>query len=126
MTPRRKIDAAVDDLLARGVPWHTAAPPHYRLLWAAGWHVPPLLFQSFSGSLLLNGACFGLLFAAMALVAERHHAPEVALFLGGGGGLTVGLLVAALYRFRAWRLGLPRWADYRPPGEEDDSADAGW
>jgi hypothetical protein len=32
MTPREKIDAAVNDLLARGVAWQTAAPPHYRLL----------------------------------------------------------------------------------------------
>jgi hypothetical protein len=126
VTAHEKIDAAVNDLLTRGVAWHTAAPPHYRLFWVLGWHIPPMLFQSFLGIVLVNGLFFGLGFAAMAWVAERHHAAvELMLTFGTVGGLVVGLICGIIYRFQAWRLGLPRWADYNPH-HEADAEDPGW
>ena len=126
MTAREKIDAAVDDLASRGVAWQTAAPPHYRLFWAVGWHVPPPPFQSFLGLVLVNGLFFGVLFAAMAWVAERHHSPlELMLTIGPIGGLVAGLVCGGIYRFHKWRLGLPRWADYNPH-HEADADDPGW
>jgi hypothetical protein len=126
MTAREKIDAAVDDLLGRGVAWQTAAPPHYRLFWTMGLLFPPPVFQSFLGVFWVNGVFFGVLFAGMAWLAERHHATlELMLTLGPIGGAVVGLIAALVYRFHAWRLGLPRWADYNPH-REDDADDAGW
>jgi hypothetical protein len=126
VTAREKIDAAVNDLLSRGVSWHTAAPPHYRLMWAMGWYVPPMLFQSFVGIFVFNAVVGGMVFAAMAWFFERHHSPvELMLTLGPIGGAAMGLVLATVSRFHTWRLGLPRWADYNPHHEED-AEDAGW
>jgi hypothetical protein len=129
VTAREKIDTAVDDLLGRGVAWQTAAPPHYRLLWWMGLHIPPPAFQSFLGVFAVNCVVFTLGFAAMAGIAERHHAPlELMLTFGPIAGVTIGLIVAVVYRFIAWRFGVPRWADYNPHREDEteDSDDAGW
>ena len=125
MTPRGKIDAAVDYLLQSGVAWQTAAPPHYRLMWAMGFTFPPLLFQSFVGALVVNGLFFGVIFAGVAWVGFRPIPGEeiqLMLTLAPIGGLLVGLICGLIARFHAWRLGLPRWADFRPdvPHEETD------
>jgi hypothetical protein len=125
VTAREKIDAAVTDLLDRGVAWHAAAPPHYRVLWALGFHIPPMLFQGFPGIFLVHALFFGPVMGAMGWVFERHHSPlEVMAFAGVFGGLAVGLFAAVIYRFQSWRLGLPRWADYEPRRESlPDDAD---
>jgi hypothetical protein len=121
---REKIDAAVTDLLDRGVVWHAAAPPHYRLLWAMGLHVPPMLFQGFPGIFLVHALFFGPIMGAMGWLFERHGSPlEVAAYAAVVGGVGVGLFAAVIYRFQAWRLGLPRWADYNPRAPDLDDAD---
>jgi hypothetical protein len=124
VTAREKIDAAVDYLADRGVSWASAAPPHYGLLWVFGIHIPPPHFQSFLGLFLFNAFFYGLLCAVLALLFERHHAViEVTLWAGSIGGFLVGILVAAYYRWRALRLGLPSWSDFVANDSEDE---AGW
>src|SRR5215471_7502388 len=115
MTPREKIDAAVEELRDRRVRSTTAAPPLYRLLWTIGIHVPPPLFQSFLGVITVQGAFFGLFMSGfVAFLSGPGDRWELAIELGLASGLVFGLLMAAYFRWYARRLGLPRWADYCP------------
>jgi hypothetical protein len=124
VTAREKIDAAVADLLDRGVAWHVAAPPHYRLFWAMGLHIPPMLFQSVPGIFLVHALFFGPIMGAMSWLLERHGSPlEVMMYATVVGGVGVGLFAAVIYRFQSWRLGLPRWADDNPRRASELDAD---
>ncbi len=123
MTPRERIDAAVDFLTARGVPWSKAAPPHYRLAWLFGLHVRPPHFQTLLGLLVFNSVCCGTLFAVLVSVFERHLAGSALMVaFGVVGGLVVGIVSAPYYRWKAWRFGLPPWDQFPPPPDED----SGW
>ncbi len=128
MTGREKIDAAVDYLDDRGVSFSYVAPPHYRLAWLLGLYLPPPHFQSALGLFAFNALFFGVTFCGMAYLFERHHSPwGVMLVVGLPLGIGSGLIMVAIYRLQAWRLGLPRWSDFPPEQAEPDSTeDEGW
>ncbi len=96
-------------------------------MWALGIYVPPPHFQSAPSLFLLNAILFGVGFSVMALVFERHNAAvELMLYIGPPGGILVGILVVGIYRFKAWRLGLPPWSEFPPDRTPGAEADEGW
>jgi hypothetical protein len=124
MTPLDKIHLAVEDLRARGVRHATAAPLVYRLLWRLGIAIPPPLYQSVLGTLVLHGFLFGVLLGTVLACADRRLAPYGAILFGTLGGVVYGTVMAANYRLRARRLGLSTWNEYLPGAGTDE--DEGW
>jgi len=121
VTGREKIDAAIDHLVSRGVSVNTAAPPQYRVFWFFSTRLPPPHFQTFVGLVTFNTLFFGAILSTLGLVFEQHHAPVWWLIgLGVSGGCVLGLIHAPLYRWKAWRLGLPHWNDFPTASTEDD------
>ena len=123
MTGREKIDAAVAELRDRKVGASTAAPLLYRFFWALGILVPPPLFQSFLGILIFQGSFFALVIGIAYALAMRVRNPLDWLAVCVGSGLVFGFLIAVYFRAFARRLGLPRWAEYIPGGDEEENAD---
>lgn len=127
MTEREKIDAAVDYLLDRGASVHSAAPVHYRIAWGLGWCVRPPHFQSIIALFLFNSAFLVVSITPVVLLAERRSPVPVLVqvMLPYCGAL--GLVVAVIYRVKAWWLGLPRWTDFLPESvQEAGEDDEGW
>lgn len=112
MTSLEKIHVAVEELQTRGVRNTVAAPLLYRALWRIGIALPPPLFQSFLGLLILHGVLFGLLMGAILACADRRLAPDGAILLGTVSGAIFGLVMATHFRVEARRLGLPPWGDF--------------
>jgi hypothetical protein len=120
MTAREKINAALDDLKARGVSKSSAAPPVYRLLWALGIHIPPPHFQSFLGLFALQGLSFALIMTSVLFAVMQPNEFGLLALVGVGSGLLFGLLMASFMQIQRRRLGLPRWDDYTPGQTEDE------
>ena|SRR5438128_12085780 len=105
---------------------HRAAPWQYRLAWGLGVHLPPPLFQGFAGLFAFNALVSVLFFAAVVVVGWFIGAPLRLILLVGAVAVLLGAVMFAFFcRVQARRLGLPRWVDYNPYGE-DDPADADW
>jgi prepilin signal peptidase PulO-like enzyme (type II secretory pathway) len=124
MTSLEKIHLAVEELRARGVRKSVAAPLPYRLLWRTGFAIPPPLFQSFLGLLILHGVFFGVILGAILACADRRLAPDGATLLGTVSGAIFGLVMATHFRVEARRLGLPPWGDF--PYGTGTEEDEGW
>ena len=70
---------------------------------------------------------FGVILSGLVLVFERHHGTlELMLFFGPSGGALIGVLMAGVFRLKAWRLGLPPWSEFPPDRGYEDGADGGW
>ena len=124
MTSLEKIHLVVEELRARGVRKAVAAPLPYRLLWRTRIAIPPPLFQSFLGLLLLHGVLFGLFMGAVLACADRRLAPDGAMLLGTVSGAIFGLVMATHFRVEARRLGLPSWEDF--PYGAGTEEEEGW
>src|SRR5262245_22876138 len=124
MTSFEKITLAVEELSARKVRKATAAPLPYRLFWRLGFAIPPPLFQSFLGLLILHGTLFGILMGAILACVDRRLAPDGATFFGTIGGAIFGVVMATHFRLEARRLGLPNWRSF-PFGLGEEEED-GW
>jgi uncharacterized protein DUF6404 len=115
MTHRQKVDRLIADLGKRGVGAFTVAPPLFRLLWSLGLEVPPPLFLGFVTLTLLMGGFFGVVWGVFMwlLQWQSGRVPvETAVLNAVGAGLLFGLSMAAYYRWKAVRLGLPSWESY--------------
>lgn len=118
MTHRQKVECLIVDLGRRGVGAYTVAPPLFRLLWLLGLEVPPPLFLGFGKLTLGMGVPFGLFWGAfMWLVQWRTESVSVEAAALASVAVVVffGLSMAAYYRWKAKRLGLPSWANYPEP-----------
>jgi hypothetical protein len=128
MTHREQVDAAVADLLARGVRKASAAPPAYRLAWRLGLPVRPPHYQTFLGHVFTVGsftlvAAVAFVLAAWAVTARVpfggfREIAAVLLLIAAVGSLTS----AAYYGASAWWRGLPAWEEFAP----DVLDDADW
>ena len=124
MTGREKVAAAREYLKERGVKPHVAAPPWWRLLWAAGLPVPPPLFLGFVPLVLLNGLVFGCFLALAGLgmiLLTGGPLAWPAAWMGAVGGTVFGLINAGHARWMARRHGVPLWRDFDPLADPDDS-----
>jgi len=116
MTHQEKVDAFVNELAQRGVGKYTTAPPLYRLLWRLGIEVPPPHFAGFWSLTLLMGVFFAVfwgLFMWLFLWRGQDMPIAVGIVVAVIAGLLFGATMAAYYRWRARKLELPRWEDYR-------------
>ena len=122
MTLPPKIQIAVDTAIARGIGRFDAAPPLHRLLWAAGVNARPPHYASFGRNALLMGGFWGVWMAVFGAVYALHLHPE------GGADIVVkpiciallaavafGLVMAAVFRSRARKAGLPDWDEIGVP-----------
>ena len=118
---RERVRIFSNDLRARGVRMHWAAPPLYRLLWLLRIPAKPPLFQSFVGIFATMGSSFCLLWGAMMQLLSSAFPPPSALqpFRTGfvwtaavAAGAFVGLVMAAVTRRKARQLALPPWDRY--------------
>jgi len=123
MSPRERIWLAVEELRARRVARRTAAPILYRFLWLLNIPIPPPLFQSFAGAMVLNGFVFGAILGAILASFDRRMAPDGAIIYGTIAGAIYGFFMAVNYRFTARRLGLPLWGEYVPGSWEEEEDD---
>lgn len=108
----RQMEAHLSGL---GLSRWTYAPPLYRLLWRLGVPVTPPLFASFAALALVQGTFFGLfwgLFMWLTVWAQQGMSAALAALLSVCVASTFGLCMAAIYRARAAKLGLPAWSDY--------------
>jgi hypothetical protein len=126
VTAREKIDAALVYLKARNVGASTAAPPLWRFCWRLGFHVPPPHFLGFLSTTLLAGTFFGSMMTVglsipLLVSAVPKNENTVLVFVGAisSGALFFGAALAAYYRWSARRLDLPRWSNF-PPDEDID------
>ena len=124
MTTFEKIELAVEDLRARHIRDSMTAPLPYRLLWRIGIAIPPPLFQSFLGLLILHGVLFGGFMGAILACTDRRLAPDGATVLGTISGAVFGLVMAIHFRLEARRRGLPRWGDF--PYGSGTEEEEGW
>jgi hypothetical protein len=133
MTEQEKIEAAVTDLKNRGMSGWTASPPLFRLLWKLSVPIPPPSFLGFRGHLLLVGGSFALfltlylylrpLFAVGDSDFPAGDPVWLAPILGLIGGAFFGITNYVYFRWRASRLGLPRWDAYQPPSQRQHAPD---
>jgi membrane associated rhomboid family serine protease len=114
MTREEKIATMINDLSLKGLGPYTSAPPLYRLLWRLGFDVPPPPFASFMSNALVMGIMFGIVWGLlMWFILWQGEFPVVgAIFTAVVAGVCFGLAMAAYYRWRVSKLGLPRWEDY--------------
>jgi hypothetical protein len=123
MTFREKVDYLIADLRGKGVSAYTTAPPLFRLFWALGINIPPPFFLGFLTLTLSIGSFFvivwGILMWLQWWVWQNPVAMAVAVSVAAG--LAFGMGVAAYYRWKAARLGLPRlWEEYGPEDVEEE------
>ena len=119
MTRDEKIAFMLKDLGEKGIKKYTAAPPLYRLLWRLGFDVAPPLFASFWLITLQMGVFFAVGWGVVMWfwVWQGQGLPPIfAIIASAGAGVCFGLAMAAYYRWRWRKLGLPRWEDY-PAGQ---------
>jgi hypothetical protein len=115
MTFEEKTETLIKDLQKRGVSPYTTAPPLFRLLWAIGLQVPPPFFLGFLTLTLLSGVFFGVFWGAFMWVIQWQWwiiPVEGAIGASAAAGLFFGLAMAAYYRWKAVKLGLPSWNKY--------------
>src|SRR5690349_21274408 len=117
MTHQQKVDLLIADLREQGVSPFTTAPPLFRLLWALGLDVPPPLFLGFLTLTLVMGTFFGGVWGALMWLLEWGLRVPGAMTVptAAAAGLFFGLSMAAYFRWKAARLGLPRWESYPGP-----------
>ena len=122
MEDRVAIDRALAELHARGVGAWTAAPPAFRLLWRLGLFVPPPHFLGYWSLSLCIGLLYGVLIFPVCLWAVFYEPLTIsgdakllafAFLVAAGGGLFFGLAMALYLRWRASRLCLPSWKEFR-------------
>jgi Family of unknown function (DUF6404) len=104
--PRR--DTALTLLAATGMRKSNYAPPLFRLLWRAGFDIPPPHFMSFGARALLLGGFFGVGWGFfMALFMKVR---PVALMLASlAAGLLFGCAMAAYHAYERRKHRLPAW-----------------
>ena len=116
MTHDEKVAFLLDDLGRRGLNRYTIAPPLYRLLWRLGLKINPPLFASFWSLALLMGVGYGAILGLIMwpLLSWQQNSPASGVFATAAlAAVLFGLFMAVYYRWRAERLGLPRW-DHSP------------
>src|SRR5690242_1756008 len=95
----KRLELALEELRARGVPYFTAGPPAFRLAWRLGAQIPPPLFARFRENFLYaavgygGGMTFTSLVAVLALAAPADIV-ILALLLGVGSGIVFGAVMA--------------------------------
>ena len=109
MTHREKVEIALSDLTARGVKQGTIAPPIFKLLWKTGIEIPPPLFIRFVPLALLMGIGWGL---PMATIYAMFYPLKIVLSTAPFPVAFFGLTMAAIYRWKAYKLQLPAWKNY--------------
>lgn len=126
MTHREMVDAAVADLVSRGVRRVAAAPFLYRIFWRLGFAVRPPHYQSFATHVTLDTFVVWLVFTipfvpfgVMFSLSELEPLLP-AVFIMTPLALACGLGLATYYRVWARRLNLPRWEQFHPPESVDD------
>jgi len=113
MTHEEKVAYLSRDLGQQGIGQYTIAPPIYRLLWRLGIEVAPPLFASFWSLATFMAVSFGAFWMIfMWFIVWPLRSPVSLAVAAALAGLFFGLTMAAYYRGRARRLGLPRWEDY--------------
>ena len=113
MKEPEKLEALFCHMDALGVPRSTAFPPAWRLLWRAGWRVPPPLFLSFGILAVATGLAFGVFWGLAMLLMSTFTSVSVTWSSACLAGICFGLLFSALMRMKASRYNLPSWADYK-------------
>jgi hypothetical protein len=118
MIREEKIAAMINDLSLKGLSPYTSAPPLYRLLWRLGFDIPPPPFASFASNALMMGITFAVVWGLlMWFVLWRGEFSTIAAIVTSVvAGVCFGLAMAAYYRWRVSKLGLPRWEDYPRAG----------
>jgi len=109
-----RVTRALAHLASTDAPQSSHAPPLLRLLWRAGWSVPPPVLAGFWFNFLLMGGFFGVFWGiAMWVIQWRHGAPPglmVAVSLATGAGF--GLFMALYFRHVARKHRLPSWQSF--------------
>ena len=107
---------AVNTAIARGIRRSDAAPPLYRLLWAAGVDARPPHYASFGRNALLMGGFWGTFMAVFAAAYASYLHPgagagviAAAIGIALSGAVAFGLAMAMVFRARARNAGLPSW-----------------
>jgi hypothetical protein len=132
VTAREKINAAVEDLIARGVRKTTAAPFLYRLFWRIGLNIRPPLYQGFFTCLVIHGGMFGLLIGTTFAITSPSSTRNLGRFMDMVGvlavasGLCFGTMMALYFRVYAWRLKLPRWSRFDPERFQEEETEPDW
>jgi hypothetical protein len=113
MTHDEKVAHLLQELSQRGVSRYTIAPPMYRLLWRLGIKVKPPLFASFWSLVVIAGVGYGLLLGIfMWFFVWQSRSVSALVGTVAVAAVLFGLFMSLYYRWRARRLGLPRWEDY--------------
>ena len=113
MTHEEKVAYLSRDLGQQGIGQYTIAPPFYRLLWRLGIEVAPPLFASFWSLATFMAVGFGVFWMIfMWFIVWPLRSPVSLAVAAALAGLFFGVIMAAYYRGRARKLGLPRWEDY--------------
>lgn len=123
MTHVQKVDRLIVEMKQKGLSPFTVAPPLFRLFWKLGWNVKPPLFMSFVSMTLMMGIIFGVLWGVIMWLFPLHALSGslyVAVGIPAAAGLMFGVIMAAYFRWKAKKLGLPRWNNYpeQTPGTQ--------
>lgn len=102
-------DRAVEAIISKGVRRLEADPLVFRLIWRLGLRTRPPLYLGFGSLFAWNAVLFGVLFVVGMLVLRRDAPIWVPLLASVLGSLAYGVIIAALVRRKARRLGLPAW-----------------
>lgn len=125
MTFWEKRDAAIDDLVRRGVKRSAAAPWLYRWLWAVGLPVRPPHYQTLAGLFLTHMPVFwpamAVLAAAFTVTVVGLRAIPVAVVTAAAMAGGVGVMAALADRAEARRLRLPTWEAFDPYQPDPDA-----
>lgn len=107
---RQRMLAIADELSEQGVGRYASAPPIYRLAWRLGFRIRPPHYQSFASLTLGSAAWFGLTWGLVMWFMDWQYKQmpvAAALVASAAAGLFFGLMMAAIYRWKAHRLHLP-------------------
>ena len=129
LTHRQKVDILIADLRHHGVSGWTTAPPLWRLMWLLGLRVPPPHFIRPLTMSLVTGTLFRVLWGLFMWHLQWRGGGVPPWFAGLAAfvaGSIFGFILAGYYRWWAYRLRLPAWADYPGviPPEEIEPAEA--
>ena len=134
LTEAERIQAAIDDLTAKGAGLWRIAPPVYRFAWRCGWHVPPPYYQTVLEIVRFQGLGFGVAFVLILWVTLIGAVITTSLagvvlaaicfvivpMVGSVLGFAFALTSALDSRHQRRKCRLPLWPSYVPSSASDD------